>query len=124
MYKINAFDLIFYLAYNFIQFFHPTPLKTFTENNFTLFSATFSPINIVEGIIFNISNINIWSKWLLDELIISLYNFERKYFNLIFNIFGFLSHFLKICRILAYFCQNLYLKIWHFSFQVRKFILL
>ena len=116
MYKMNVFDLIFHLAYNFIQFFHTTPLKTFTENNFTPFSTTFSPIGIVEGLIFNISNIDIWSKWILDELIISLYDFERKYFNLIFLFFGFLSHFLKIYRILAYFRQNLYLKIWHFSF--------
>ena len=106
MYKMNAFDLIFHLAYNFIQFFHTTPLKTFTENNFTLFSATFSPISIVEGLIFNISNINIWSKWLLDELIISLYNFERKYLNIIFQFFQFLSHFSKIYRIFGYFRQN------------------
>ena len=124
MYKMNAFDLIFHLTYNFIQFFYTTPLKTFTENNFTLFYATFSPIGIVEGIIFNISNMDIWSKWLLDDLIISLNNFERKYFNLIFLFFGFLIHFLKIYRILAYFRQNLYLKIWHFSFWVQKFILL
>ena len=116
MYKMNAFNLVFHLAYIFIQFFQTTPLKTFTENNFTLFSATFSPIGIVEGLIFNISNIDIWSKWLLDELIISLYNFERKYFNLIFQFFGFLSYFSKIYRILVYFRQNLYLKICHFSF--------
>ena len=87
MYKMNEFNLVFHLAYIFIQFFQTTPLKTFTENNFTLFSATFSPIGIVEGLIFNISNIDIWSKWLLDELIISLYNFERKYSNLIFQFF-------------------------------------
>ena len=68
MYKMNAFNLIFHLAYIFRQFFQTTPLKTFTENNFTLFSATFSPIGIVEGLIFYISNIDIWSKWLLDEL--------------------------------------------------------
>ena len=121
---MNAFDLIFHLAYNFIHSFYTTPIKNLTENNFTLFSATFSPIGIVEGLIFNISNIDIWSKWLLDELIISLYNFERKYFNLIFQFFGFLSYFSKIYRILVYFCQNLYLKIWHFSFWVRKFIVL
>ena len=84
---MNARDLIFHLAYNFINFFHTTPLKTFTENNFTLFYATFSPIGIVEGIIYNISNMDIWSKWLLDELIISLHTFERKYFNKIFPFF-------------------------------------
>ena len=96
--------------------FYSTTFKTFTENNFILFSATFSPIGIVKDLIFNILNKDIWSKWLLDELIISLYNFERKYFNLIFQFFGFLSYFSKIYRILAYFRQNLYLKIWHFSF--------
>ena len=96
--------------------FYSTTFKTFTENNFIQFSATFSPIGIVKDLIFNILNKDIWSKWLLDELIISLNNFERKYFNLIFLFFGFLSHFLKIYRILAYFRQNLYLKIWHFSF--------
>ena len=75
MYKMNAFDLIFHLTYIFIQFFHTTPLKTFTENNFALFFANFSPIGIVKDLIFNIFNIDIWSKWLLDELIISLNNF-------------------------------------------------
>ena len=75
MYNMNAFILIFHLAYFFIKFFQTTPLKTFTENSFTLFSATFSPIGIVEGLIINIFNIDIWSKWLLDELIISLYMF-------------------------------------------------
>ena len=84
---MNAFDLIFHLTYIFIQFFYTTPLKTFTENNFTLFSVTFSPIGIVEDLIFNIFNIDIWSKWLLDEPIISLHNFERKYFNQIFQFF-------------------------------------
>ena len=87
MYKMNAFDLIFHLPYNFIQFFHATPSKTFTENNFTLFFATFSPKGIVKGLFFNIFNRNIWSKWLLGELIISLDNFERKYFNIIFQFF-------------------------------------
>ena len=108
----------------FYNFFMLCLSKTFIKNNFTLFFATFSPKGIVKGLFFNIFNRNIWSKWLLGELIISLYNFERKCFKLIFQFFGFLSHFSKIYRILAYFRQNLYLKIWHFSFWVSQFILL
>ena len=64
-----------HFKYIFIQFFHSTPFKTFTENNFALFFANFSPIGFVNGLIFNIFNIDIWSKWLLDELIISLNDF-------------------------------------------------
>ena len=71
------------------KFFYSTTFKTFTENNFTLFSATFSPIGIVKDLIFNILNKDIWSKWLLDELIISLHTFERKYLNQIFQYFYF-----------------------------------
>ena len=71
------------------KIFYSTTSKTFTENNFILFSATFSPIGIVKDLIFNILNKDIWSKWLFDELIISLHTFERKNFNQIFQIFYF-----------------------------------
>ena len=84
---MKAFDLIFHLLYIFIQFLHSTSFKTDTENNFDLFSATFSPISIIKGLISYIFNIDIWSKWLLDELIISLDNFKRK------KIFNFLKNF-------------------------------
>ena len=70
----------FHFKKNFKLNFHVTHFKTDTENNFDLFSATFSPISIIKGLISYIFNIDIWSKWLLDEPIISLDNFKRKKF--------------------------------------------
>ena len=52
--------------------------KTDTQNNFDLFSATLPPIGIIRGLISYIFNIDIWSKWLLDEPMISLDNFKIK----------------------------------------------
>ena len=69
---MKAFDLIFHLLYIFIQFLHSTSFKTDTENNFDLFSATFSPVSIIKGLIYYSFNIDICSKWLLDKSMISL----------------------------------------------------
>ena len=80
----------------FIDFQHSKPFKTDTENNLALFSATFSPIGIVKGLFLNISNKNIWSKWLFDKLNISLNNFQREISYINFLLFGFLSHFSKM----------------------------
>ena len=66
---------VFHLAYIFIQYLHSMSFKTDTENNFDLFFATFSPISIIKGLTSYIFNIDIWSKWLLNEPIISPYNF-------------------------------------------------
>ena len=90
---MKAFDLIFHLAYIFIQFLDVTFFKNGTENNFDLFSATFSPISIIQGLFFNIFNIDIWSKRLLDEPIISLNNFQRKILFFIFKFLDFLAIF-------------------------------
>ena len=100
---MKAFDLIFHLLYIFIIFLHSTSFKTDTKNNFDLFSATFSPISIIQGLFFNIFNIDIWSKRLLDVPIISLNKFQRK---IIFFIFQFLD-FLAIFQI--------YIKFQHIS---------
>ena len=62
----------FHFKHISLQILHSMSFKTDAENNFDLFSATFSPIGIVKGLFFNISNKDIWSKWLLDELNISL----------------------------------------------------
>ena len=75
---MKAFGLVFHLLYIFIQFLHSTSFRTDAENNFDLFSATFSPISIIKGLISYIFIIDIWSKRLLDEPIISLDIFKKK----------------------------------------------
>ena len=90
---MKAFDLIFHLAYIFIQFLDVMFFKNGAENNFDLFSATFSPISIIQGLFFNIFNIDIWSKRLLDVPIISLNKFQRKIFFFIFQFLDFLAIF-------------------------------
>ena len=83
----------FHFKQFFKQNFHVTHFKTDTENNFDLFSATFSPISIIQGLFFNIFNIDIWSKRLLDVPIISLNKFQRKIFFFIFQFLDFLAIF-------------------------------